>query len=427
MYAPVSSPTNTEPARSEGAMHDAPPPVSPTARRVTWILVALSIVGLLGAIGARMVREKQAAAERARVVAQQTALASAPPEVAVVGPVPFAYDPHFSITGTLDPVQQADLSFNVPGRLIQVAVALGEHVEAGQVLAVLDRKSVAAQSLAAGAAVQAADAQLALAQDRLRRAEALHARGASSDAELTASLQGVSLAQAQLAQAQAQTRMSSAEGSNHILRAPFAGTITRVPSGIGNVVGPGQELFRLEDLSSLVLRSGITERALDRVRVGDAVELENPPVRGVVRAFARSLDPVTRRAPIEITIPNPDFRLVGHSLVKGSILTNRPFPAMRVPGTAVSGDQTVLVVNAEGRIEVRQVMAVVETDGSGVVLQGIGPQDRVVVRPSPELTQGLRVRPTAPRDGDGAAEGGAAAAGAAEGGAAEGHSTAGAR
>jgi membrane fusion protein (multidrug efflux system) len=256
----------------------------------------------------------------------------------------------------------------------------------------LDRRSVAAQGQLASSMADAADAQLAMAQDRLTRAQALHARGATSDAELSAATQQLALAQAQLGQARAQGRVSAADGSNHIVRAPFAGTVTRVPSGVGNVVQPGQALFRLEDLSSLVLRSGITERAIPRVRVGDAVELENSPIRGVVRAFAFSLDPVTRRAPIEIAIDNADRSLIGHTLVKGSILTNRPFPAFHVPATAIRGDQTVLVVNAESKIEVRQVQATVETDGQGVVLFGLTPADQVVVRPSGDLTPGREVR-----------------------------------
>jgi hypothetical protein len=80
--------------------------------------------------------------------------------------------------------------------------------------------------------------------------------------------------------------------------------------------------------------------------------------------------------------------------VKGSIITNRPFPAFHIPATAIRGDQTVLVVNGENKIEVRQVTAVVETDGSGVVLMGLTPADRVVVRPSGDLLPGRVVRAT---------------------------------
>ncbi len=389
MYAPTSD-------EGSKAVHAAtPPPVSKTARRIAIVFSLLAVVGLGVGIAKRLSAEGQRAAARQEAVDAQQARAGAPPDVVVATPVAFDYDPHFSITGTLDPVQVADVGFNVPGRLVSVDVTLGAHVEAGQVLAKLDRRSISAQSQFASAAVQASQAQLAMAEDRLRRTQALHARGASSDADLQAAQQQLALAQAQVGQATAQTRLTSTDGSNHILRAPFAGTVTRVPEGVGNVVGPQQALFRIEDLSSLVLRSGITESALDRVQVGDAVELEDLPVRGTVRAFARSLDPVTRRAPIEIAVDNAEGSLVGHSLVKGSILTARPFPAMRIPGTALRTDRTVLVVDAQGRIAARPVEALVETDGMGIVLAGLTPADRVVVRPAPDLTPGREVHATA--------------------------------
>jgi RND family efflux transporter MFP subunit len=372
-----------------------PPPLTKTSRRIAIVLTLVVTVGLGVGIAKRLSAETERAAARERAVAAQTARADAPPDVVVAAPVALDYEPHFSITGTLDPVQVADLGFYVSGRLVSVDVALGEQVEAGQVLAKLDRRSVSAQTELASSAVEASEAQLAMAQDRLRRTQTLHGSGASSDADLQAAQQQVALAQAQLGQATARTRLTSTDGSNHILRAPFAGTVTRVPEGVGNVVGPQQALFRVEDLSSLVLRSGITESALDRVQVGDAVELDALPVRGEVRAFARSLDPVTRRAPIEISIDNAEGHLIGHSLVKGSIVTGRPFPAVRIPGTALLANGTVLVVGADNQVEARPVEALVESDGMGVVLGGLTASDRVVSRPAPDLAPGREVNPIA--------------------------------
>lgn len=381
------------------AVHDTqpPPPVTRTSRIVGIVFTLVSIALIIYGVTSRFAREKAAATERGRELSARREAANLPPEVGLSTPEPFAYNPHFSITGTLDPVQQAELGFNVAGRLASVTVALGQQVQAGDVLATLDRRSVAAQSALAGASVQAGDVQVQMAQDRLRRAEALHQRGATSDQELEAARQAVALATAQLSQAQAQTRVVSTQGSDHLLRAPFAGTITRVPDGVGNVIMPGTGLFRLEDMSALVLRSGITERALARIQVGDAVSLELfPDLRGQVRAFARSLDPVTRRAPVEIAFTNPNGALVGHQLVKGAILSERAIPTMRIPATAIRADQTVLVVDGQNRIASRQIESIVESDGSGIVLFGLTERDRVVTRPTPDLAVGMTVRPAAP-------------------------------
>jgi membrane fusion protein, multidrug efflux system len=391
---PAPSQTNEEeslPMLDEVA---APPPVSWTARVVAIVLVATAAVAIGGGVGARLIDEQERTGAREAAMADQLARQAAPSEVQVVSPVPTEFDPNFSITGTLDPVQETEIGFNAGGRLISVNVRLGEHVREGQILGTLDRRSVSAQSELAFAAVQASEAQLELARDRMQRAERLHAAGATSEAELLAARQQFSLAQAQVSQASAQGKLTASDGANHVVKAPFSGTVTRVPDGTGMVVMPGQALFRIEDLSSLVLRSGITERALARVEVGDAVVIENPPARGVVRAFARSLDPVTRRAPIEIAIENAEGSLVGHALVKGRIVTGRTVPALRVPATAIRADRTVLVVDPEGAIEVRPVEPFFESDGTAVILGGLAASDRVVTRPSPELTPGRLVNAT---------------------------------
>ncbi|NLE49250.1 MAG: efflux RND transporter periplasmic adaptor subunit [Sandaracinaceae bacterium] len=370
---------------------EALPPVSKTTRTVTILTIVISLVLLAVGIGTRLAAETERAAEREAEVAAQRERALLPREVVVTLTEPIQYEFTFPITGTLDPIRETELSFNAGGRLDHIDVSLGEKVTAGQTIARLDRRSISAYGRLATAGVQASQAQLELAQDRLARTERLHAAGAASDADLHAAQQQLSLAQAQHAQASAQGRITSTDSSNHILRAPFDGTITRVPSGTGSVVGPGQPLFRLEDLSSLILRSGVTERALAHIQIGDKVEIENPPVVGVVIALARSLDPMTRRAPIEIAVDNPDGKLVGHALVRGDVRTGRSVPALRVPATAIRGDRSVLIVNAQNEIEARPVEAIFEEDGTAVVLGGLSPSERVVVRPSADLLEGTVV------------------------------------
>lgn len=370
---------------------EALPPVSKTTRTVTILTIVISLVLLAVGIGTRLAAETERAVEREAEVAAQRERALLPREVVVTLTEPIQYEFTFPITGTLDPIRETELSFNAGGRLDHIDVSLGEKVTAGQTIARLDRRSISAYGRLATAGVQASQAQLELAQDRLARTERLHAAGAASDADLHAAQQQLSLAQAQHAQASAQGRITSTDSSNHILRAPFDGTITRVPSGTGSVVGPGQPLFRLEDLSSLILRSGVTERALAHIQIGDKVEIENPPVVGVVIALARSLDPMTRRAPIEIAVDNPDGKLVGHALVRGDVRTGRSVPALRVPATAIRGDRSVLIVNAQNEIEARPVEAIFEEDGTAVVLGGLSPSERVVVRPSADLLEGTVV------------------------------------
>src|SRR5688500_9375884 len=68
---------------------------------------------------------------------------------------------------------------------------------------------------------------------------------------------------------------------SHPLSAPFAGTITRAPTGMGAVVAPGQVLFELVDTSTLKLSTTVTEADADLLATGAEVVVASE--RGDVR------------------------------------------------------------------------------------------------------------------------------------------------
>jgi RND family efflux transporter MFP subunit len=176
-----------------------------------------------------------------------------------------------------------------------------------------------------------------------------------------------------------------------VLRAPFDGVVTRVPDAPGAVVAPGIPVFRIEDLTAFDLRASVSEADVGRVATGQPVEIAGASTRGSVRTIVRSLDPATRRAPVEIAVPN-DGALVGHALVRAAIVVGEPAPALRVPASAVRADDTVLVVGASDVIEVRPVVAHIDPDGTAAVTSGLDASSRVVLRPSPRLSPGTSVR-----------------------------------
>ena len=97
------------------------PVASRTSRLIGLAIAALAVFAIGSGVAARFSRERHAAAARSTDLRVRRAAADLPPEVAVATPVAFAYSPHFSITGTLDPVQEADLGFNASGRVARAA------------------------------------------------------------------------------------------------------------------------------------------------------------------------------------------------------------------------------------------------------------------------------------------------------------------
>lgn len=365
---------------------------SGTTRRRSLLPVLLigviAIGGLLGWIGIK-VSEKQKeetnrATERERIAAE--ASRAVPIEVTRV--VAVQHEASVLITGTLEPVRAVDLGFELGGQISRVGGRLGDTVVAGQTLATLDRATVGAQSAQTSAAVAAAQAAVEMARDRLSRVEPLARSGAVAQADLIAARSGLAMAEAQLAQARAARRLTASATREHTLRAPFGGVLTRVPSGPGGVVGPGIPIFRIEDLSLLRLRGTIAEEQLAFARVGATVRLDPGDRRGTVRAVVRSLDPMTRRAPIEIEVDNADGGLVGNAFVRAYLMAGTLTTAFRIPATARNADGRVAVIGADGRVRWKHVTAEIGEGGNWLVTQGMTTSDRVVVRPTSDLREG---------------------------------------
>lgn len=362
-----------------------------TKRRSLLPLFALGVLGIGGLLGwigikvsAKQKEEAARAGERERIAAE----ASRAVPVSVVLPATVEHTPEILVTGSLEPTRAVDLGFEVGGQIARLTVSLGMRVEAGQTLATLDRATVGAQSAQTSAAVSAAEAGLAMARDRLSRVEPLARSGAVSQADLIGARSAVALAEAQLSQARAARRLTASATREHTLRAPFAGVLTRVPPGPGGVVGPGIPIFRIEDLSVLRLRGSIAAEQLAAVELGSVVRLEGSERRGTVRAVVRSLDPATRRAPIEIEFDNADGELVGNAFVRAHLLSGRTVSVLRIPAPSRRPDGRVAVIAADGRVRWTAVTAEIGPGGDWLVSDGLTTTDRVVVRPSADLHEG---------------------------------------
>ena len=256
---------------------------------------------------------------------QPSAAPSAPAPVASAEhPTPAARtasDAALQLAGDLRPESAADLAFKISGQLVAVNVRRGQRVKKGQQLAVLGDTEVRAQLAQTEAAVAQAQAQLALAKDNEARAQSLVAANAAPGSQAIAVRLQAETAQAALLQAQAARDLAAATLANHQLKAPFDGEIVKVPDGVGQIVAPGTPLFRLEALDRLLLRTTVSEADIDRIRVGDDVVIEGASgrkVTGTVKVVLRSLEATSRRAPIEVSVPNQDRALIAGSYVRAT-------------------------------------------------------------------------------------------------------------
>ncbi|HET9952977.1 MAG TPA: efflux RND transporter periplasmic adaptor subunit [Polyangiaceae bacterium] len=364
------------------------------------MILGLAFVGGLAAWTVQRVKAAQSvqqAVEQKRSAEQQRAKvqASAPEVVRVILGKPETWQPTVQFEGTLQASQQAELGFKTGGRLGSIKGKLGDVVKAGAVLATLDTNEAAAQLKAANAQLRAAEAQLALAADSEQRTQKLLDTGSVAAATGVQTTQQRALAEAQLDAARAQIGVVQVSLYNHVLVAPFAGTLTRAPDGVGAVVTPGQVLFALADLRSLKLRGTISEPDANLLKLGSSVEVDGggPGARGKITALIGIVDASTRRVPIEAVLENASgSSLRAGSFVRAQALGGAPIQVLRLPHEALRhGSQDEVFVVSNGALQARKLVFSVSKDGALLVRSGLQPNEPVVLSPRAEARSGAKV------------------------------------
>jgi len=149
------------------------------------------------------------------------------------------------LTGEIAARTQSDLSFRVSGRVIARSADVGQHVDAGAVLAKVDPAEPQADLDAANAAVTSADALLKQASAAFDRQKSLFESGFATRSTFDTAQQNLRTAQSALDQAKAQAASASDALSFTELRAEQSGVITARNIEVGQVAQAAQTAFTL--------------------------------------------------------------------------------------------------------------------------------------------------------------------------------------
>jgi len=367
----------------------APSKAGGRAVLVIGLVVTLGFAGLMGSKVVKSLDKRKATATEREVTVVE--LAKKLP-VEVTSPVPMRWKPRVELTGTLRPWREADIGFELAGRLVKLNVQTGDKVKSGALLAVLDASRAGAQVNQAIAQTKAAEANLALAEDNLKRTDSLVASKSIPEAQAEQARQQVALARAQLDGAKATTSLAQQGAGMHSIVSPFEGIVTKAPTAIGSVVNPGVPLIRVEDVSRFRLSASVGEEDAGLVRLDSPVNVtyQGRTVTGKVIAVIPSLDQATRRAPVEIEVPNdPKAPMLGYGFVRAHVDGKDEVAALRVPALARRvGSQNEVVKVVDGKAVRLKVVHFVDTDGSWIVTSGLSADDKLVLSPSDDLRDG---------------------------------------
>ena len=244
----------------------------------------------------------QAADDRQQPAASKPSLT-----VTVVTPQTASLSQKISANGNLAPWQEAIIGAEANGlKITEVHVNVGDRVQRGDVLAVLQADTLRAELAQAEAALAEATASAQEAKAQSDRARSLQQQGFFSNAQLSQTLAADASAQARVQSARALVQLQNVRLAQTQVRAPDAGVISARQATVGSVVGAGTELFRLIRQGRIEWRAEVTAAEMGRIQVGAPVQVKaasGQQLQGKVRMVAPSVDAQTRNAIVYVDLP----------------------------------------------------------------------------------------------------------------------------
>lgn len=364
---------------------------------------ALSCLGLLAvALVALLILVRIGVAAWHRLVPEPV-VEPPPTTVEVVVLEPRSFERTVPVAGTLAPIHDVAVFPKVGGKVVEVYVGLGDSVTAGQALARVETVEYGLQAKQAEVGLDMARQAADLAGRAYQRVDTVHQQ-LGEDALALQSLEEAEI-QAEGAKTQAEVARLNRDLARRVvdnatMRAPVDGHVTKVWARLGSMVGNEFPAFQIADTSELVLRCEVGDLDLPVMAPGQPARLHadalpNLLIEGQVAAVSTALDSMTRRAPVEISVPNPDERIIGNVFGRGLVVASTWDQALVVPAEAVSVSDTgaSVFLEVDGVAQSAPVTILARTNGE-VALQGLEAGDRVILPGSQRLIEGEAVAGT---------------------------------
>jgi RND family efflux transporter MFP subunit len=358
------------------------------------VATGLLIIGLLPRFHDEV--ERRQTADAIRLAAKK---------VQVVRPKEAPPEFEFSLPGAAEALTQATLYARINGYLKQRLVDIGDHVEAGQLLAVIDAPDIDTQLNQAIAELARSRAALAIAGLNYDREKHLLQTRVVSQQEYDQNEDIFNEATANVKANEANVQNLMAQQGFERITAPFTGTITArfVDVGallaVGNSTTTSPTLFTISKTDILRVFAYVPQTYVSSVQPRQNVEVLAPEYpqrvfKGKVTRVADALDPSSGTERVEVQLPSE-----GGALKAGMYLTLRfhvrtAEPVLIAPASTldIGRDGTrVATLLADHRIAFKTITIGRDFGTTVEITAGLTSDDLLVDNPSMELVEGAKV------------------------------------
>ena len=364
---------------------------------VAGVVVGLALAGI-GAFVWNGSSSQKAAAQAPRGGGRVVPVAVA---TAAKQPVPVRLES----LGTVTTMAAVAIKPRVDSEIVAVKFEDGARVKEGDVLFVLDSRSIHSEIKRVEAVIAGAEAQFEQATRDVGRYTELVARNASTVVTLNNAQ-----TQVNVSRALADSNKAALEGLRiqlgyTTIRAPISGRMSMANVKVGNIVRQADAvpLATINQISPIYISFTVAQRSLPDVRAALTAETatleaivpgSDARAAGQITMIENTVDPATGMMTVRATMPNKDELLWPGTLVNTS-LTLRADERITVPASAIQLSQngSFVFVVQDGAANVRQVTVERTVDGMAAIESGLKEGDVVVTDGQLLLSNGTKVTP----------------------------------
>jgi membrane fusion protein, multidrug efflux system len=348
---------------------------------------------------------------------QAVALATPAPVVTVSQPLQRDVDTKAGFLGQFSAVDRVELRAQVGGTLTEIHFKDGQLVHKGDLLFVIDPRPYEIKLAQANAALETAQARVALANNQLSRAQSLKKNEFATQETVDQRTSDQDSSQAAVEDAKARIRDAELDLEYCRVRAPFTGRIGARQVSLGSLVAgsraatsPTTLLATLVSLDPLYLDFDMSESDFltfsrerarlkgplaNKVLIGLSDET-NFSREGTLDFIDNALDRSSGTIHARATVPNPDLFLAPGQFARLRVAIAPPVPVYLLPDAAVVLDQSqrlVMTVAPDASVKPKIVTTGDLRGGLRVIRSGLEAGDRVIIDGLVRAMPGAKVSP----------------------------------
>ncbi len=337
------------------------------------------------------------------------------------------------LAGNIQAVTEAALFARTDGYVKKRVADIGDRVKEGQILAELESPEVDQQLAQARATVRQSQSALVQTEAALQQAKANEAladatekrwkelvqsgvisrqEGDEKQAAYLARKADVAAAEANIKAAQSAISAGEANVARLLeiqsfqkVRAPYTGVITLRNITLGTLVSAGsssavRELYRITQLDLLKIMVSVPQSEVAFIHNGldcaiQVKELPGQTYSAKVTKTANSLDPASRTLLTEIQFRNPGEKVLPGMYGEAKFTMHRTKPPLLIPSDAVLSGKAgmqVALIRQNGTVHYQNIDLGRDNGAKIEVLTGLQLGDRIVMNPTDEVREGVKVK-----------------------------------